>query len=321
MHKVPFYEYIDIIDPTTKFNEIEKKAEKEERYSWSILVEEIKRKVKSNIFIEDFIEKINENIKFSDIYYTTNNKYIDDMMEKKNEENCDNFYKLQKLILLNSLDDKSFYLNQKNKIYKEMEIITMIYFKILDDQNNENLKKLIFKYFDIFEKRRNFIKKFNKHAGIWMHDDDLIINIENEEDIKITVDYIKRKEIIYTNVKLPEIIKIKETHHNNYVKIKRERKINNDYLYIYIIFKRYTEKAEKENNNIVYVNIPVFRLFQRNKIDVDNHYFNNMFDFNSIINILLLSNVKKNKFYNYIYYFDLWKKKHKKYIGQAMTWV
>ena len=68
MHKVPFYEYIDIIDPTTKFNEIEKKAEKEERYSWSILVEEIKRKVKSNIFIEDFIEKINENIKFSYVF-------------------------------------------------------------------------------------------------------------------------------------------------------------------------------------------------------------------------------------------------------------
>lgn len=276
MVKVPFYKYIDILDPTDKLGEIERKGKKENKYSWSILVEEIKKNVIPNVFIDGFISKINENIKFSDFYYISNNEHIDNLMEKKNVENSDYLFNLQKYILLCSLEDKDFYLCQKDRIKKEMEMVTMIHSKLMNNKNNEKLKKLIFKYINIFEKRKALIKLINKKTKYYTHDDDLIINTHSEKDIKITVDYIKDNTIIYTKVKLPKLIKIKEINDNLPVYLTNK---NNDYYVIYNYLKYKKGNFFKENNY--------------NKL---------------VIQKLLLNNIRIIKFYNYIYYFDMWKK-------------
>ena len=62
--RIHFYEYMDIIDSRNKLEELEKKGENKNKYSWIILVDELKNKVITNEFIEDFIKKVNKNIKF-----------------------------------------------------------------------------------------------------------------------------------------------------------------------------------------------------------------------------------------------------------------
>lgn len=304
MEKVPFYKYIDILDPTDKLGEIERKGKKENKYSWSILVEEINKKVIPNVFINGFISKINENIKFSDFYYISNNEHIDNLMEKKNVENCDYLFNLQKNILLCSLEEKDFYLYQKDRIKKEMEMVTMIHFKLMNNKKNEKLKKLIFKYLNIFEKRKTLIKLINKKTKYYTYDDDLIINTHSEKDIKITFDYIKDNTNIYTKVKLPKVIKIKEINNNLLVDIPNK---NNDYYVIYNYLKYRKNNFFKENIKkdkiLKTYRFILYTITKNTKNNIKENNYNNL-----VTQVLLLNNIRIIKFYNYIYYFDMWKK-------------
>lgn len=306
MQKIPFYEYIDIIDPRNKLEEIERRGKKEDRYSWCILIEEIIKYVIPNIFINDFISKINKNINFSNIYYETNNIYIDETMNKINEENQDMLFELQKLILLNSLDDKNFYSIQKNKLLQEMEIIYMLYIK-KNEAKDENkisfLNNIFYKNIEIFEKRKGLIRLINKNnKDNITYEDYLIININNNEDIINCLNFIKHSTIIYKNVILPKDIKIKsENQYSNHFKInikttdlkifnKLEKNIINDLKY------------NLHKSSILYI----FEIYSNYRKTVNNNYYT--FTRPGVLEFILLNNI-----YKYSHFFDSWRKKHKKY--------
>lgn len=286
--KIYLYEYIDIVDPRNKLNEIEKRAKKENKYSWSILVEEIKNKVILNVFIKDFINKVNENIKFSNIYYKSNNKYIDEEMIRRNNENNEYFFKLQKSILFDLLENEKFYLFQKKIVYKEMDIIKKTNMKIntRNLKNESQLKLFINKYMEIFEKRKNIMKiiiKKCKKINTY-YDDDLIINIKNNEDVDFVLAFIQKNNIKYNKIKLPKIIKIKEN--NNHV-AKFYYGNNNITSYYHDIYKHMNSTFNTVDGKIVTYLI------------INNNEYNKC-------------HVKQNTiFYNYYHYFDLWRKKHK----------
>lgn len=308
MEKIQLYEYIDLVDPTNKLKEIERRGKKENRYSWCILVDELKKKVVNNVIIDVFIEKVNKNNSFSNIYYNSINKHIDDFMDKINKENQEYLFELQKLFLLISLDDKDFYFIQKNKIYQEMEIINKINIKM--EKTNDFikinfLKSILYKNIEIFEKRKNLLRLLNKNNYI-SYEDDLIININNNEDIIKCLDFIKYNNIIYTDVKLPKIIKINEINRNPgfyFVDKTKDLKIICKY-FICINFN---------NKNIIQQ--PTLKRYILNK---DNKKITVFF---YSYNIYLIKykymftkplNIKNIfKFYK-IHYFDLWRKKHKK---------
>lgn len=329
-NKLIFYEYIDIIDPSIKFKEIEERGKNENRYSWSILVEEIKKKVIRNDFINDFIEKTEKNIKFSNIYYKSINKYIDLVMEKKNEENQENFYLLQKLILLESLEDKKFYLLQKNKIYQDMVIILKLYNKINKTKGSliciNKLKEFIHKKLEIFIKRKDLINLINKKSknGFMSNEDNIIINIQSENDIILALDFIDNNKKIYTNIKLPIFIKIREN--NNYpVNLNNEKNKTNDYYIIYkyikatgiINNKKYNTQGEQTDLIIKYFKnninkIPndlsnsLYILFKKClKYIFSNGYINSEITQATDLNFIKIINL-----YKYVHYFDLWRKKH-----------
>lgn len=328
-NKIQLYEYIDIIDPSSKLQQIEKRGEKEDKYSWEIFVEEIREKVIHNEYIEDFINKVNENIKFSKIYYISNNIHIDRLMEMKNKENQEYFYDLQKKILLISLNKMDFYCIQKEKIYQEMEFIKKIYIKLKHDEKSNNIKilmKMLNQKFEKLEKRINLLRLFYNNIKYRFYENDIIINIKNVEDINLALDFIKSNKKVYYNVKLPNIIKIKESNNNPPVKI--------------------NEKIDSKD----YYNICNYILKQKNKT-IDNYnlkgnihktkdlylFFKNYFNSKEFTKMKNISNTKdyykyryniyhciaqatdiKNKIENYKYiyvetYFDLFRKR-KKYI-------
>lgn len=298
MVRIPFYEYIDLVDPTNKLQELERRGKRENKYSWKILIDEIKENVIINENIEIFINRVNENVKFSNIYYNSINIYIDKIMEIKNEENSKYLFELQKYILLDSLVDEKFYNLQKKKLYQEMIIISKIYYKLkTNDPNTEDykIKEFIKGKKDIFEKRKKLIILINKKKLI-SNEDNLIMNIKNEEDIIIALDFIHNNEKVYNNVKLPNFIKIRE--YNNYCpiisnyenNIKNIKIINNKYSF-YVNNNSYNSRSRtlgfKCNNYIyiIYLNI--------NKTCL-------------CFILILIINI-----YDFLHYFDLWRKKHK----------
>lgn len=305
MEKIHLYEYIDIIDPRNKIAEIEKIAKKKDKYSWTVLIEEIKEKVIMNKYIGYFIEKIQKNIYFSDIYYNTINKYIDEKMDEINDENTDFLFELQKYTLLLSIDDPKFYLFQKDKIYKELDIINKINIKLKNNENNNKLEDLKSDYIKKFEKRKGIIKLINNKTFLYNYDVNFIVNIKDCDDIHIYADTIKNNTIIYENVKLPKTIKIKEKNRSLMV-LNIDLNINKDYYVIYNYFKYNNNNDDsdkkvsgwKYNSNIVRTSILYI-----NKVKISNQYINKV--------IGLLKIIKINKKNNYIYYFDKWKKKHK----------
>lgn len=336
MEKIHFYEYIDIIDPRNKLSELERKGKRENKYSWNILVDEIKNKVIINNHIEDFIEKVNKNILFSEIYYKSNNKNIDMIMEIKNEENNEYLFELQRIILLFSLNEENFYNIQKLKIYEELEITEMVYFKLINGYHvHDKLKNLICKNIDIFKKRKEVIKLINKKKEHISYEDDILMNIISLEDMIEALKYIKSSNIKYKNIILPDFIKIKEINQNpaTYIDI---QKIEKEYYDIIINYL-------KEINNKK-IKIPHLYIKKKNNMDLfeKKHkqtfciYYNNkeyvhdisyIYKINIVKSFLLINIII---FYNYIYYFDRWKKKHKKknhyvecvqvkYTGDSMT--
>lgn len=219
-HKIHFYDYLDIIDSSNKTEELERKGKKEDKYSWSILVEDLKEKVIENGFINDFIKKIYKNIKFSDIYYNTINKHIDEIMDKINDENSELLYLLQKNMFLYYLDDINFYLLQKKKIVQEITIINKLYIKLkttFDIRKRNIINNILNINLERFKKRKNVLRLVIKKNNLYYYDDDIIINLNNDDlrtDIKKYINFIEYKNMVYSNVKIPKYINIKET--NNF---------------------------------------------------------------------------------------------------------
>lgn len=315
-NKIQLYEYIDIIDPSSKLQQIEKRGEKEDKYSWEVFVEEIREKVIHSEYIDDFINKVNENIKFSRLYYISNNPHIDRLMEIKNKENQEYFYDLQKKILLISLNKMDFYFIQKEKIYQEMEFIKKIYIKLKDDKKSNNIKilKMLNQNFEKLEKRINLLRLINNNIKYRFYENDIIINIKNVEDINLALDFIRSNKKVYYNVKLPNIIKIKESNNNLPVKI-YEKIDSKDYYNIcnyilkqknkikdlYLFFKNYFNSKEFPKMEII--------------TNTKGYYKYLYVIYNCVTQATNINNIIEN--YKYIYvetYFDLFRKRKKIYI-------
>lgn len=247
--KMEFYEYFDIVNIDNKLREIEKKAEKEDIYSWRILVDEIKKKVIINAPISEFIKKTSKNIKFSNIYYNTINKNIDDHMDNLNEENNNNLVILRKQIIFGSLNENRFYINQKKHIHNDLKLIKIIIDKI---QSRKDKDEKLTKYFDekinIFEKRVNILKliyKYNKD-GITF-EDDLLLNFRNSKMLIHIIESINNNSKIYDHPILPKYIKIKEKNKKPIMEYVINNKIKK--LYINIIIKIYKKNDFFTSNN------------------------------------------------------------------------
>lgn len=306
--RIHFYEYLDIVDSSNKLEELEKRGKKEDKYSWCILVDELKRKVIINDHIKKFIKKTEKSIAFSHIYYDTINKYIDDTMDRFNNENNENLLFLKKMILLDSLEDENFYLLQKIKIYQEMVFISKLYDKINKNQDTEaininKLKDFICEKLKVFEKRKNIIKLIKK--GFITNEDDVIINIKNIKDIIIALDLMDNNNKKYNNVKLPKFIKIRE--YNQYSIVLNNTKPANGYSiynYIKMMYKNIIlngDKHFKDNTNL-YLPLKIHFYYNTYMYIV---YFTITHVFN--LGFILIFNI-----YKILHYFDLWRKKHKK---------
>lgn len=201
------YEYMDIIDPTNKFKNIEKLSEKNNKFTWEILVEDIIENVIINKDIDDFIVKIKKNIEIA------NTIYNDKILLKINKENQELFDNLQIKEINKEIKscnlNKPFYKIQKEEIYKYMNIINMVNNKITNNiEQNVILDKLLKKNIIKLKVRINLIKNIynNNNNNIVSYEDDLFINIRYHNDIIVVYDYINNKNKIYYDVKLPNRI-------------------------------------------------------------------------------------------------------------------
>lgn len=315
--RIHFYNYLDIIDSRNKMDELEQRGKKEDKYSWSILVDDLKNRIIDNVLINDFIKKINKNIIFSNIYYNTINKYIDDTMEEVNKENDELFHELKRYMFLYYLDDKDFYLLQKRQLFNEMMIITKIYNKINNSKNPvfnvDKLNDFICEKLEIFEKRKNVIYLINKKIKkeLISNEDDIIINIKNEDDIIVALDFMNNNKKIYNNVKLPDFIKIRE--YNNYYPLilNYENTIKKNIYYINIIIYNYMKYNKiKNNKNIFYVNNDLYNNRSSGLDFKSNNYINTIYlnrnQTGFCFILILIINI-----YKFLHYFDRWRKKHK----------
>lgn len=304
MERIPLYKYMDLVDPTNKLYQIEKKGKKEDIYSWKILIDELNENVIMNKNIKDFIEKINKNVSFSNIYYNTINIHIDNYIEKINNENSEYLFNLQKISLLTEINDLDFYLHQKDKIYKELDIINKISIKRKNSQiNNNNLEKLMIKYMNVLEKRKNLISLINNKTLFYNYDDNLIKNINNEDDLQIAIDRLNKDKIIYRNVKLPRFIRIKEK--NKLIMLFNI--INKEYYFIYKYLKN---KLNNKENMKPYNHTNLYKNIKLNKkVFINNiKFIIKMYIY--VINLNFDLWIKNNKFNKYFHYFDLWRKLH-----------
>lgn len=298
MTKKYFYEYFDIINTTNKLQEIEKKAEKNDIYSWRILVDEIKNNIIMNDHIEEFIIKTEKNINFSNIYYNTINNYINETMEKLNEENNNNFIILKKQIILASLNEKEFYKIQKKHICNDAKILKMVIEKILCEKApNEKLTKYCDEKIIVFEKRINLLKliyKYNKDSITF--EDDILLNFGCSNDLVHIVEAINNNNKTYHHHVLPKNIKIKEINKNPIMEYDINNKIKNVYINIIIekyknhrIYNIYENKTFSESctytnkNNVI-----IYRSFSKYHSISFHYLYTNHLDTKLLVSLVII---------------------------------
>lgn len=293
IYKMEFYEYFDIVNINNKMKEIEKMAEKKDIYSWRLLVDEIKKNIIINDYIKDFFIKTEKNNKFSDIYYNTVNKYIDDTMDSINDENNNNFYILKKQIIFASLNEKQFYINQKKHIHNDLKIIKIIIDK---NQSRKDKDEKLTKYYDdkinILSKRVNILKliyKYNKDDITF--EDDLLLNFKSSKFLIDIIKNIDNNSKIYYHPILPKNIKIKENNKNPLFVYEINHKINKiKKVYINIIIKTYKKNEKLIYNNRSYTHLLFIRCFLYKYIYISQIYFymNQMYTIFYILWLLII---------------------------------
>lgn len=256
MKKKEFFEYYNIIDIRSKLKEIEKNAEKENKISWELLINEIKKNVIMNDTIKEFISKTEENIYISKIYFSAMNTITDDEHDRINKENNNNFEIMKTEIIKNNIGNINFYKNQKHYIYKDIIFINLLtkkYMKADINIKNNRIAELIEDKVKVLKIRTNVLKLFykNKMDEI-IYEDDIIFNISKIDDIKIVEDYIENNKNIYFYGELPKYIKIKENNKNNILSI------FNTYYTFYELYKVIYKNKQlfeeiSNNNNIRYL--------------------------------------------------------------------
>lgn len=237
MKKIPFYEFFDIVDTRNKLEEIESRARKEDRISWKILIEEIKKNIITNKHIEDFIVRTEKNICFSNIYYLTLNKHIDVAHDRINKENNENFDKLKIQMMLDHLHDSKFYKIQKDNLYKEINLINLISIKVFSE-NNDKINRYFHDKINVFTKRITILKLiYENNKERTTYEDDLFINFQSIDNIKEIIEFINNKTKVYVHEKLPNHIKIKEINKNPVTMYMKEIENKNLMHYVHDIIQ------------------------------------------------------------------------------------
>lgn len=259
------YEYLDIIDSRRKLEEIEKKAKKNDVLSWSILVKELKEKVIMDHNIKEFILKTEENNKLSNIYYNTINVITDHEHEKINKNNNYNFIELKNKVVLENMKNKHFYKIQKEYIYKDIKMIKLLVQK-LHIENNNKVEILLKDKFQVLFVRANYLKLYYKdNTDIISHEDNLIMDFEELEDIFEVNDFIENNNKIYLYNKLPGHINIKEINKKPILYYCNSYTLN---IYINIVNKYIFKEYFKNNKTYI---LPILYHCMYNRI---NSYLN-----------------------------------------------
>lgn len=218
MNKKNFVEYFDVVDNRSKLNSIEKKAEREDKISWSILVEEIKQNVILDNNIKDFIYKIEKNNKMSELYFSTINIVSYEKFMKINDENNSLFTQLCSKMIEDNLTNIIFYNSQKNILYNDIKLIMLLFEKHMS-VNNDNVEKLLNDKLNTFNIRRKIIKLYYKNKDLITYEDHIILNIKKPKDIYNVYNYINDSIKIYNCRELPKIIIIRENTKNQHINL------------------------------------------------------------------------------------------------------
>lgn len=218
MNKKNFVEYFDVVDNRSKLNSIEKKAEREDKISWSILVEEIKQNVILDNNIKDFIYKIEKNNKMSELYFSTINIVSYEKFMKINDENNSLFTQLCSKMIEDNLTNIIFYNSQKNFLYNDIKLIMLLFEKHMS-VNNDNVEKLLNDKLNTFNIRRKIIKLYYKNKDLITYEDHIILNIKKPKDIYNVYNYINDSIKIYNCRELPKIIIIRENTKNQHINL------------------------------------------------------------------------------------------------------
>lgn len=303
MADIFIYEYLDIVNPINDLKKIEEKSIMVNKWSWEILIEELKKRVIIDSDIEIFIYKVKKNIQLMNTYYINGNIY---KINKVNKENQSFFNDLQIKEIEKSCKHDKFYIFQKNKINDIIDIIIKLFIKmntILNNKQQKILDKMLKEKYYEFNIRSNIIKKINTLNNNFInYDDDLIINISNLEDFKIIKQKLIENKKIYDNVVLPRnIIEKNEVNNINNVSSVCKNKYSINKLYIHDIIKLLLTYDSKIKT-------------QKHKVENKNYKIMN----NQPILTLILYFNKNNQIYYLKYlinsintYFDLFRKKKK----------
>lgn len=255
------YKYINIINPKIYLGYIEKKANKENKWSWEILLEDMDNNVIENDYIFEFKNNINKSIKKMDIYIK-NKEY--NKLENEHNENMILFWKLQnieikRMILMEKPDH---FLKLKKEIYEKINIIYNILLKLQLKNINEKQEYI---FINILKETEHYYKciinilfYYYNIRNVIPTDDYLLcknINVLNFENVSLVKYTIENNIKVYKNVKLPKNIIEKR-----YKSIKSSKKIINILDHDILVFVKHIIKKTKcknvfninKNNSLIY---------------------------------------------------------------------
>lgn len=284
------YQYIDVINPEKYLNMIETNAEKDNEWSFRVLLNDLEKGVcfyENNNYLE-FKNKILQILKNMDKHLKMGDIKI---LEKKNKECLDLFYKfinIEKDVLVKTFDI-GFYISLKKELFNKLILIKKFFNKLSDEKTIEKqkyfLNRFIKKMMTDFNVRINNLKYYYKtNKELTKYDDLILINLNNTTEIDHVLESIKYNSRRYEKHILPDKDIIEKT-----VNIKT-------YSFLYCT-----------NKLIVLTNLTTICFLTCEKNLLNNfrnentkYFLCNKYE-NSFQNITFELKIKKHYYFNYIY--------------------
>lgn len=218
-NKISIYEYIDLSDTTLYFNKIEKIAEESGKWSIEVLLNDLEKHIIFNENLNNYKINVLKILKKMDNFYKSENTIKINLLHNKCLELFHDMINMEIHDLIKN-NNKDFYNLIKNDIYRTLKILDKCFHVLLNDKNISNnqenkLNQIINKNIQIFQIKRNIVKRYNNNLITHNHEDSLFINLHNIKEAKYVINYIDNNKKIYEKVNLPKKIMIKEN--NKYI--------------------------------------------------------------------------------------------------------
>lgn len=249
--KLLLFEYIDVSDTTSYFNQIVKIAERENKWNFEALIFDLEKNVIFNDNLNNYKKDTLKKLKIIDKYYNLGS--ISKM--NKVHDDCLNLFHKMIIIEIHDLlikNNRKFYELIKNNIYSSLTIIDKCLVKLMNEDINNfqknNLDKIIKKNIENFQVKRNIVKKYYQiNRKIFPSNVDLLImDLFNIQEVSFLIDYINNSKGIYENVVLPK--NIVEKYNNNCITSCHD-------ICNILIFRNKTQEKKKRMKNHKYQNL------------------------------------------------------------------